>query len=263
MRTTQEKLPTGGAGIPGGDDTQIQFNDGGSFGGDANFTWDKTTSILSLGNIGTGLFAKLDTSFITGVDKTFTFPNQSGVIALVSDIPTNFANQALSNLTVTAINTDLTFADGNPRALVIATQTSPDTDGNDLEIRPGNGDGTGKGGLLIVHGGTGGATGDGGDLRLSGGTAGAGGVQGKVSIYDSTSGFHAYLNTALLSTSDKTFTFPNASGTFMLLPASPADYTTSNVTTDRAYNANATSIDELADVLGTLIADLTAIGLLQ
>lgn len=39
-------------------------------------------------------------------------------------------------------------------------------------------------------------------------------------------------------------------------------YTASNVTTDRSYDANATTTDELADVLGTLIADLRALGLL-
>jgi hypothetical protein len=35
-------------------------------------------------------------------------------------------------------------------------------------------------------------------------------------------------------------------------------YTTTNVTTDRSYDANATTLDEIADVLGTLIADLKA-----
>lgn len=42
-----------------------------------------------------------------------------------------------------------------------------------------------------------------------------------------------------------------------------AAYTPTNVTTDRAYDANSTSIDEIADVLGTLIADLKSYGLLQ
>jgi hypothetical protein len=37
----------GGSGTPGGSDTQIQFNDGGVFGGSANLTFDKTTNILS------------------------------------------------------------------------------------------------------------------------------------------------------------------------------------------------------------------------
>jgi len=41
----------------------------------------------------------------------------------------------------------------------------------------------------------------------------------------------------------------------------PSAYTTSNVTTDRTYDANATTLDEVADVLGTLIADLKSLGL--
>jgi hypothetical protein len=36
----------GGGGTPGGSDTQIQFNDGGSFGGQANLTYEKTQSTL-------------------------------------------------------------------------------------------------------------------------------------------------------------------------------------------------------------------------
>lgn len=42
----------------------------------------------------------------------------------------------------------------------------------------------------------------------------------------------------------------------------PSAYTTSNVTTDRTYDANATTLDEVADVLGTLIADLKSLGLI-
>lgn len=38
----------GGSGTPGGSDTQIQFNDGGSFGGASVFTWNKNTSVVSL-----------------------------------------------------------------------------------------------------------------------------------------------------------------------------------------------------------------------
>lgn len=41
-----------------------------------------------------------------------------------------------------------------------------------------------------------------------------------------------------------------------------AAYTPTNVTTDRAYDANATTVDELADVLGTLIADLQLTGII-
>lgn len=41
----------------------------------------------------------------------------------------------------------------------------------------------------------------------------------------------------------------------------PQTYAESNVTTDRTYDANATSLDEIADVLGTLIGDLRARGI--
>jgi hypothetical protein len=46
-------------------------------------------------------------------------------------------------------------------------------------------------------------------------------------------------------------------------PASRPDYTVTNGTTDRTFNANSTTIDELADVVSTVIADLTSIGLFQ
>jgi hypothetical protein len=42
------QTPGGGGGI-GGSDTQVQFNDGGSFGGDAGLTYNKTTDTLTAG----------------------------------------------------------------------------------------------------------------------------------------------------------------------------------------------------------------------
>lgn len=42
----------------------------------------------------------------------------------------------------------------------------------------------------------------------------------------------------------------------------PAAYTPTNVTPDRAFDADLTTTAELADVLGTLIADLQALGLI-
>lgn len=40
-------IAAGGGGTPGGTNTQVQFNDGGAFGGNASFTFDKTTGILT------------------------------------------------------------------------------------------------------------------------------------------------------------------------------------------------------------------------
>lgn len=44
--------------------------------------------------------------------------------------------------------------------------------------------------------------------------------------------------------------------------ARSSTYSPSNVTTDRSYDANSTTVDELADVLGTLIADLQLTGII-
>lgn len=175
--------------------------------------------------------------------------------------------------------------------------TLGNADGGDFTNNAGNGHGSGVGGTFFNTAGDGGATGAGGDFEaragLGGATSGKGGdafvaagsaqggtsnggivylvpgnktgagTVGHVKITDAASTLNAVLDTSLIATSDKTYTLPNTSGTFMLIPASPADYTVTNVTTDRTYNANATTTDELADVLGTLIADLQALGLIQ
>lgn len=41
-------LNVGGGGTPGGSNTQVQFNENGSFGGDANFTWNSGSNYLTL-----------------------------------------------------------------------------------------------------------------------------------------------------------------------------------------------------------------------
>lgn len=42
---------TGGSGSPAGSDTQVQFNDGGAFGADADLTYNKTTNVLTVGGL--------------------------------------------------------------------------------------------------------------------------------------------------------------------------------------------------------------------
>ena len=70
-------------GIPGGSNTQVQFNDAGEFGGNANFTFNKSTSVLTVtGNIaGTNVNAGnlLTANFVTGVLTTASQPNVTSV----------------------------------------------------------------------------------------------------------------------------------------------------------------------------------------
>ncbi len=46
-----EQTGGGGAGVPGGSNTQVQYNDAGAFGGDAQFTFNDVTDTLTVGTI--------------------------------------------------------------------------------------------------------------------------------------------------------------------------------------------------------------------
>ncbi len=61
---------------------------------------------------------------------------------------------------------------------------------------------------------------------------------------------------------DTTSTGITITGTTVSLTSTPGTYTPTNVVTDRSYDANSTTTAELADVLGSLIADLQTIGLI-
>jgi len=78
----------GGSTSPGGSDTQVQFNDGGAFGGDAGLVYDKTTNKLTAGgdvelNDGGSFTTTLQTVTPTA-NRTISFPNATGTVALVA-----------------------------------------------------------------------------------------------------------------------------------------------------------------------------------
>ena len=56
----------GGTGSPGGLDTNIQFNNGGLFGGDSNFVWDNVNKFLGIGTVPTSRLHTLDTILASG-----------------------------------------------------------------------------------------------------------------------------------------------------------------------------------------------------
>lgn len=57
-----------GSGTPGGSDTQVQFNDSNTFGGDAGFTYNKTTDIATLGGLVTGDIHTVDSNTPTDIN---------------------------------------------------------------------------------------------------------------------------------------------------------------------------------------------------
>jgi hypothetical protein len=79
----------GGGGTPGGADTQIQFNDDGSFGGSADLTWDDTGKVLEVGgdiNLDDGGEYQTTLQIVTPAtaNRTITFPDATGTLALVA-----------------------------------------------------------------------------------------------------------------------------------------------------------------------------------
>jgi hypothetical protein len=80
----------GGGGTPGGADTQIQFNDDGSFGGSADLTWDDTSDpkVLTVGgdiNLDDGGSFQTTLQLVTPTAaRTITFPDATGTVGLVA-----------------------------------------------------------------------------------------------------------------------------------------------------------------------------------
>jgi len=226
IRTTQEKLGGAGGGTPGGSDTQIQFNDGGAFGGDSALTWDKTSNAINLsGDI------YIETTDLAS-DRYISVNGQTEVDTNAGDLN------------------------------ILGGQGNGVGKGSDIAIFAGNGGTSGDGGLIDIRTGDGGTTGNAGYFNLQagegkgagnvggafyilsgGGTSGAnsgdiqftlgqvsgGGTKGKVKFSDNGSQV-GILDFSSIATTDKTFTFPNATGTIAL---------TSNIPTvsDTAYDA--------------------------
>jgi len=112
----------GGATSPGGSTTQVQFNDGGVFGGDSGLTYNKTTNTLTVGvsnaDPGTAIIKgdiNLDDggSFTTTLqtitptaNRTISLPDATGTVALVGGSSGQFI---YNNAGVLAGTTSLTW----------------------------------------------------------------------------------------------------------------------------------------------------------
>jgi hypothetical protein len=81
---------SGGANAAGGQagNTQVQFNDNGAFGGDADFTYNKTTNQVTLGgdiNLNDGGSFTTTLQVVTPTaNRTISFPDATGTVGLVA-----------------------------------------------------------------------------------------------------------------------------------------------------------------------------------
>jgi hypothetical protein len=122
---------SGGNGSPGGSNTQVQFNDAGLFGGDVDFTYNKTTNVLNVGNIvaetinathsgsGAGL-TNIPGANVTGTVANATFATSAGTATSAIS-----AGSAVSALTAGTVTTA-----AQPNITSVGTLTSLAVSGN-------------------------------------------------------------------------------------------------------------------------------------
>jgi len=84
---TLDEVSAGG-GTPGGSDTQVQYNNAGSFGGSADLTWNDTAKELGVGgdiNLDDGGTYATTLQMVTPTaNRTISFPDGTGTVALVA-----------------------------------------------------------------------------------------------------------------------------------------------------------------------------------
>jgi len=197
--------------------------------------------------------------------------DETGSGALVFATSPTLVTPALGVATATSISEiagDITFADNGSatqRIIKVDDQTNSFTFGHDLKViagkgltinqggilylTGGEGGASGTGGALVIAGGAGGGTGDqtGGSVTIRGGAPSGSGTRGRVLLGSGTGldvqivgpdqNYKAILSAASIASSDKTFTFPNTTGTLALT----SDITGTNSGTNTGDNTVSTS----------------------
>jgi hypothetical protein len=156
----------GGGGTPGGADTQVQFNDGGAFGGDSGLVFNKTTNALTTGgviNSGGNVVPTVDGAFTLGsssfpfasvhvgsedgnrtalvsvatTTRTATLPNKTGTVAFLDDITGGITNSASTDIIMKSDGTNAVGSniedDGSEVTISVPTQIN-----GDLFVQGGN-----------------------------------------------------------------------------------------------------------------------------
>lgn len=250
-------------GTPGGADTDIQFNDSGSFGGESNFTFDKTTKTMTIG-------VENDVAHIRAPNATTTDSpggelqiksgaGDGGGIGGTLELSAGDGGNNNDGGTVFIDGGDATAADpkggtGTGGGVQITSGAGGATSGSagDISLDAGNAQGTDS---------------NGGNINISAGDKTGSGVAGKILLSSGNSDFAAIINTASQS-ADRTFTTPDASGTLAVVISGSAGIITGVYTPTVSAAANTDStptasqaqymrVGETVTVSGNFTADPT------
>jgi len=99
----------GSNGTPGGANSQVQFNDAGDFGGDAGFTYDKVTNVLTVDTIST-VISNVSTVNANTVNANTFIGNGSQLTGIVPNTANFVIQPNQSNITSVGTLTELTVS---------------------------------------------------------------------------------------------------------------------------------------------------------
>lgn len=143
--TSWASFSAGGSTSPGGSTTQVQFNDAGSFGGDAGFVYNKTTNTATVNNL-SGSLTRLadDTSYLIA-GSNIGIVSQSNGSVTISASSTSLAIESgsvsVSNVSTLAASDGIVVVnEGSGRAALSASIGVPEdgsyTDGLFTDFTP-------------------------------------------------------------------------------------------------------------------------------
>lgn len=89
---------SGGSGTPGGNNTEVQFNNSGSFGGDADFTYNSTTNTLQVVNLVASSIAPPNSLVGTYTISSPTTITLDPTDEIINDAPMKLVNKTVSQL---------------------------------------------------------------------------------------------------------------------------------------------------------------------
>lgn len=147
--TSAAHWATVAATVPGGATTNIQFNDAGSFGGDADFTWNKTSNTLTIAGAANNTSLIVTGGLVSGANTT----------AAVSITDTwNTSGAAIGvkiSITETAVNSAGRLLQINGGTLGNVEQFGVLAGNNGIRIKDGHGlasEGTGGMSIMVNNG---------------------------------------------------------------------------------------------------------------
>lgn len=158
----------------GGADTNVQYNDGGVQAGDANFTWDKTQYMMTMG-------AEAGQALIFG--KSAATADTVGATMLIGGGTGNGTGDG-GDFTCGA-GTGGATGNGGKAALIGGNSGADSGNGGEVEIRGGTAENTasgGDGGRVFIIGGTAQVLGTGGNVDIEGGDSQISGDGGSITL---------------------------------------------------------------------------------